>query len=78
VTALDGFVTAAVEAADLSSMHLVITSDHGNVEDMSVKSHTHHPVPTLVWGPRAAAIAARLRRLEDFAAVILEETGAGG
>lgn len=30
---------------------LVITSDHGNVEDLSVKTHTRNKVPLFVLGP---------------------------
>jgi 2,3-bisphosphoglycerate-independent phosphoglycerate mutase len=29
---------------------LVITSDHGNIEDITVKTHTRHPVPLIVRG----------------------------
>jgi len=30
---------------------IVITSDHGNIEDPSTKGHTYNPVPLIVWGP---------------------------
>lgn len=70
---LDRFLAAAVEAADLATTHVIVTSDHGNVEEMSTKSHTHHPVPGLVWGPRADTLLSRLRRLEDFAGVLCDE-----
>ena len=56
-----------------SDAHILVTSDHGNVEDMSTRSHTHHPVPGLVWGPRADTLVAGLARMEDFAAVMLSE-----
>ena len=36
---------------------VVVTSDHGNLEDLSTKSHTRHPVPLLAWGPGADAFA---------------------
>jgi 2,3-bisphosphoglycerate-independent phosphoglycerate mutase len=32
---------------------LVITSDHGNIEDLSVKTHTRNPVPLFVYGKNA-------------------------
>jgi hypothetical protein len=32
---------------------IVITSDHGNIEDLSVKTHTFNPVPLIAWGPGA-------------------------
>lgn len=35
------------------SLTLVITSDHGNIEDLSVKTHTYNPIPTMAFGPQA-------------------------
>lgn len=46
---LDGFVTEIIEKIDVGDS-LVITSDHGNLEDLSVKTHTRNPVPLLVHG----------------------------
>jgi len=37
---------------------LVVSSDHGNIEDLSSKSHTLNPVPLLVLGPQAGAFDA--------------------
>lgn len=41
----------------LKNMHssdtLVITSDHGNLEDLSVKTHTRNAVPLMVYGNQA-------------------------
>ncbi len=41
----------------LKNMHstdtLVITSDHGNLEDLSVKTHTRNAVPLMVYGNKA-------------------------
>lgn len=51
--------------------HLCLTSDHGNLEDLSTRGHTSHPVPTLWAGPGAAGLAARCRSLADIAPVIL-------
>lgn len=49
---------------------LVITSDHGNVEDLSVKTHTHNAVPLLVGGKEAAG-APRSGNLADVTPLIL-------
>jgi phosphopentomutase len=35
---------------------LVVTSDHGNVEDLTTRNHTLNPVPVLGFGPAAATI----------------------
>lgn len=75
VEPLDRFLASAVRAANLTEQTIVVTSDHGNVEDMSRKMHTLNPVPTLVWGPDAAALAEQLPRLEDFAAALLDRMG---
>jgi hypothetical protein len=72
---LERFLRALVGALDLERATVVVTSDHGNIEDLGTKTHTHNPVPTLVFGRRAGTIASRLDRLEAFTPVILEELG---
>lgn len=49
VTSPDGPVARGVT--------LLVTSDHGNVEDLSVATHTRNPVPLYVVGEGAAAFA---------------------
>ena len=46
---------------------VVITSDHGNMEDLSTRRHTLNDVPTVVIGERAAEFARDFRSLTDFA-----------
>ena len=41
-------------------MLVLVTSDHGNIEDLSVRGHTLNPVPTLLIGPRRHSIAQRI------------------
>ena len=53
---LDAFLGALVDALPDDAL-LVLTSDHGNLEDLSTKSHTRNPVPLLAWGPGADAFA---------------------
>lgn len=50
---------------------VVITSDHGNMEDFSHKHHTLNRVPTLVIGRHRAAFAANLTDLTGFAPAIV-------
>ena len=57
---LERFLRALLQELDPDRATVVVTSDHGNLEDLSTKTHTHNPVPTLVFGHRAAAIAPRL------------------
>ena len=72
---LERFLRAMLQSLDLNASTLVVTSDHGNIEDLSTKSHTHNPVPTLVFGREAAWMANRLYRLENFTPTILDALG---
>ncbi|MDX1420924.1 MAG: peptidase [Rubricoccaceae bacterium] len=54
--ALDRFFGALLDARDPGTL-LVVSSDHGNLEDLSVKTHTRHPVPLVALGPRAGTLA---------------------
>ena len=50
---LDGFVAGIVGGLDFTRQSLVITSDHGNIEDLSTKTHTRNAVPLIVRGTAA-------------------------
>lgn len=45
------FIRTVLDRVGGSGITVVITSDHGNVEDISVKTHTKNPVPLLWAGP---------------------------
>ncbi len=66
---LAGLVSAWKNRADL----IVLTSDHGNLEDLSVRGHTRNPVPALLIGPAnlRRRFAADLHDLTDFADAIM-------
>jgi hypothetical protein len=57
LTALDQFFTGFLADFDPATDLVVVTSDHGNLEDVSVKMHTRHPVPLLAMGAGAARFA---------------------
>jgi len=48
-------LVATVVAEMPPDFSLAITSDHGNIEDLSVKTHTLNPAPLMVFGPGAEA-----------------------
>ncbi len=50
VEGLNLFLGAAVAGLDPECDVFVLSSDHGNVEDMSTSSHTLNKVPILLWG----------------------------
>ena len=59
--AFDGLLGGTMEALDLSTTLLIITSDHGNIEDITRKTHTRHPVPLIVAGRSHADFISRIR-----------------
>ncbi|MGH9957431.1 MAG: peptidase [Pyrinomonadaceae bacterium] len=57
---------------DLDRTSVILTSDHGNIEDLSTRNHTLNEVPTIVWGANRDHIAARIRSLADITPAIVE------
>jgi 2,3-bisphosphoglycerate-independent phosphoglycerate mutase len=57
----DALLVGIVEGIDPAETLLVITSDHGNIEDLSTKSHTRNPVPLIASGSGAASLFRHLR-----------------
>lgn len=67
---LDRFFSALVDRLDPDRDLLLISSDHGNLEDLRTKGHTRHPVPLLAWGLGAAAFADAWSILDVTPAII--------
>jgi hypothetical protein len=69
---LDILLNIVLTQIDLQNTTVVLTSDHGNFEDLSVKTHTHNLVPTCVWGAGQKIFVERVKRIEDIAGAIGE------
>lgn len=61
---LDACLTKLVDARDAETL-LLITSDHGNIEDLSTRGHTFNQVPLIAVGPHAQDIQAGATSLMD-------------
>ncbi len=68
---LDEFWGGLLDDLDPSDTMVLITSDHGNIEDWTVKGHTLNPVPTILVGARREEIASRIHSLVDITPSIL-------
>jgi len=68
---LDAMLGGLLDAWDDQAGLIVITSDHGNVEDLSHRHHTLNAVPTLVIGAARTEFAQGLSDLTHFAPAIL-------
>jgi 2,3-bisphosphoglycerate-independent phosphoglycerate mutase len=66
------FIRHLLSELDLARTTLLITSDHGNIEDLSLRNHTLNLVPTLIWGEHREQIAARVKTLADITPAIIE------
>lgn len=68
---LDRFFGALLDLLDLERDLLVVTSDHGNLEDLRTKSHTTNPVPLAAIG-RGAGRLARAASLLDVTPMLVD------
>lgn len=69
---LSAFIEATLKAADLKHQTVIITSDHGNIEDLRTRSHTMNPVATMAFGRARDRIISRVRALTDIAPAIMD------
>ena len=56
----DAMLAGIIQHLDLRKAILVVVSDHGNIEDLSTKAHTRHPIPAIIHGRDHGRIAAHL------------------
>ena len=66
---LDAFLESAIAHRPLNTT-LVITSDHGNIEDLSTKRHTFNQVPLIAIGPQTTAFS-KAKDLTDITPQII-------
>jgi 2,3-bisphosphoglycerate-independent phosphoglycerate mutase len=72
---LDTVLGSLMAAWDDTAGLLIITSDHGNIEEKNHRQHTLNPVPTILVGARHAEFAAQVYDLTDIAAVVRQAWG---
>jgi len=56
---------------NLETTTFILTSDHGNIEDLSVRNHTLNKVPTIIWGRKRHEIAMKINDLSDITPAIM-------
>ena len=73
-----GSLLGTLEAEAAEPTLVLLTSDHGNLEDLSTRRHTTNPVPLAAWGQGAEELLRRVERLDQVAGAILERHGLSG
>lgn len=56
----DAMLGGVLDSVDVNTTLIFITSDHGNIEDMTIKTHTRNPVPAIMYGHGQSAVASAL------------------
>lgn len=69
---LDNFLGELLKLIDVEKDILFITSDHGNIEDVSIKTHTMHKVPTVIIGEIPKDVNVKIESLIDIMPFVLD------
>ena len=72
---IDAFLGGLLDGWDDRQGLLIITSDHGNIEEKSHRQHTRNPVPSIFVGDGHASVATSVRTLSDLANVVRRALG---
>ena len=73
----DAVMAGLLDAWDDRRGLVIITSDHGNLEDLSTRKHTSNDVPTVIIGAARGRVAEGLRDLTGIAPGILRVLDSG-
>ena len=68
---LAAFIRETLQNINLEKTTFILTSDHGNIEDLSVRNHTLNDVPTIVWGRNKFEAARLIKDLADITPTII-------
>lgn len=69
---LTRFLDRTLQSLNLADNTVLLTSDHGNFEDLSVATHTTNQVPTMIWGRHRHFFASRIKKIEDVSPAIFD------
>lgn len=72
VAQLDRLIKKLLELMNFDEDVLFITSDHGNLEDITVRTHTMNRVPVIIKGRKAESLELKVETLTDIMPFVLE------
>ena len=67
----DRFLTALIRRTETAGITVVMTADHGNIEEIKERSHTRNPVPFVAYGPKEKFLRDRVESLKDVTPALL-------
>ena len=68
---LDEFIDVVAALCQATNMLLILTSDHGNLENLENRSHTFNPVPFIAIGPGSDDLRRNITNLVEVTPQIL-------
>ncbi len=72
---IEQFIDGVLDSLDIESDQLIVTSDHGNLEDLSDKVHTINAVPTFLYGKYTHFLKDKIHSLSDIVPALYEAEG---
>ena len=69
---LELFILTVLKNTDLKTTLILVASDHGNIEDLSIKTHTRNLVPLIVWGKNSERFLEQVEAIQDIAGALLK------
>jgi len=75
---LDAFLGELLNLYNEDEDIIFITSDHGNIEDLTVNTHTFNKVPTVILGKIPENVEIEINSLTDIMPTILKIFDAKG
>ena len=67
----DRFLSALVRFTRAAGITVLMTSDHGNIEEINERGHTRNQVPFIAFGPREEDFRTHVKSLIDVTPAIL-------
>jgi 2,3-bisphosphoglycerate-independent phosphoglycerate mutase len=68
---LDTLTENLLARLDKKQDTLILTSDHGNLEEFHTRGHSRNPVPLLAWGRHGEFLRAKIKSLSDVTPALL-------
>ncbi|ASV12002.1 metalloenzyme [Leptospira santarosai] len=72
---LEAFLTGVLEELNPNEDQLIVTSDHGNLENLSVDVHTLNQVPTVLYGKYTSILEKKIQAIVNIPNAIYEILG---
>jgi len=69
---IENLIINLIDLINFKDSLLIVSSDHGNIEDLSVKTHTRNYVGTYVWGNQSEKFISEVNDLSDLTKIILK------